>query len=276
MLNKKVSVIITTKNEENVLERLLVSIKKQNYKNFEIIIVDNKSTDKTKIIAKKFSKKVYDFGPERSAQRNFGAQKAKGDYLLFLDADMELSSKIISSCVKAIESKENIAGVIIPEKSIANNYWSKVKAFERSFYNLNGDPITDAARFFRRKVFKKIGGYDETITGPEDWDLPETIRENGYKIKRINQKIFHYERIPSLKSLFKKKYYYSLSAYRYLEKHKIPIIGPKTIYFLRPVFMKNWQKLVKNPALSFGLLIMLIVEIMGGGLGYLIGRIKRV
>ncbi len=269
-----ISVIITTKNEEKVLGRLLESLRKQKYNNKEIILVDNKSTDNTLKIAKKFTRKVYTFGPERSAQRNFGARKAAGEYLLFLDADMELDAKVLFYCIKNIKSDASIGGLVIPEKSVAANFWEKVKAYERSFYNESGDVITDAARFFRSEVFNKAGGYDESITGPEDWDLPERIRKMEYKIGRINAKIYHYERIPSLYSLVRKKFYYAKLAHKYLEKQNISLVSSKTIYFLRPVFYKKWKKLIANPILTVAMFFMFGCEMAGGLVGYLSGRIN--
>ena len=268
-----VSIIVTTRNEEANIGRLLSSIINQTYKDLEIIVVDNKSSDRTLEIAKKHTKNVYIKGPERSAQRNFGAKKAKGDFLFFLDADMELTSKVIEDCVRKVSS-EKLDGVVIPEESKWINFWGKVKAYERSFYSEKGDPITDAARFFSRRIFNKVGGYDESITGPEDWDLPDRIREVGYKIGRSSEKIYHHEQEISLKILFKKKFYYGLNAHKYLSKHNIPVFSPKTIYFLRPLFYKSWIKLVQHPILALAMTCMLFVELFGGGLGYVVGRIK--
>lgn len=270
-----VSVVIPTKNEQDVIGRPIKSVKKQIYQNIEIILVDNNSSDKTQEIARRLGAKVYDFGPERSAQRNFGAKKAKGDYLLFLDADMELSKDVIEECVNLIERDAKIGAVTILEESRAKNFWEKAKAFERSFYNIAGDEITDAARFFKRQVFEKLGGYDETITGPEDWDLTDRIKRSGYKIGVCKEVIYHYERIPNLFSLLKKKYYYGLKSHRYLEKQKVPLFSPKTIYFLRPVFYKNYKKLLAHPLLSLGMIFMLSLEMVAGGLGFLVGKVKR-
>lgn len=271
-----VSVIITTKNEEKIIKRLLLSLQKQSFENFEVILVDNNSTDATKEIALEFTSKVFNRGPERSTQRNYGAKKSRGEYLLFLDADMELSRNVLKQYVDLVEKDPALGEVVIPEVSVANKFWEKVKAFERSFYNKEGDEITDAARFFKKTVFKKAGGYDETITGPEDWDLPETIKKFGFKVGRIKAVIYHHERIESPFSLAKKKYYYALKAHRYLEKHQISAISPKTIYFLRPVFYKNIDKIISHPVLSLGMIIMLSLELIGGGLGYLVGRIKKI
>lgn len=272
-----VSVIIPTHNESDVIARNLHALKSQDYPYLEIIVVDDGSTDATAEIARKDTQFVYKRShAERSVQRNFGATKSRGKYLLFLDADMELTSSVIRECVKAAESDPRIGAVAIPEQPIANNYWEKVKAFERSFYSDYGDPDTDAARFFPKKLFIQAGGYDETITGPEDWDLPETIVKMGYKVGRISSRIMHYERIPSLLRLIKKKFYYGLSSHLYFKKHNLSIVGPKTIYFLRPIFYKNWRRLISNPGLMAGMFLVLTLEQLFGGLGYLVGRLKHV
>lgn len=273
--DKLVSVIITTKNEAEVIDNLIQSLKRQTYKDLEIILIDNNSKDNTVRIAKKLGVKIYNFGPERSAQRNFGANKANGKFLFFLDADMKLSQAVVEECVKMCVSDKKIGALFVPEISVASNFWEKVKAFERSFYNEEGDNITDAARFFRRESFEKSGGYDETITGPEDWELTGRIKTFGYKTGRVRSVIHHYERINSLFSLVKKKFYYGLRSYRYLSKQDVPAISPKTIYFLRPVFYKHFDKIIAHPILSIGMFIMLTMELFAGGSGYLIGKVKK-
>lgn len=273
-MNKLVSVIITTRNEEKVLGKLLLSIRKQTYKKKEVILIDNNSTDGTITIAKKMGIKIFNFGPERSAQRNFGVRKAQGEYILFLDADMELTKNVIKECIKLIRIDKEISGINIPEIAVGVRFWEKVKAFERSFYNKEGDSITDAVRFFQRKVLKRIGGYDEAMTGPEDWDITDRLRKNGFRIGRIKAKIYHYERIPSILTLMKKKFYYALDVHKYIEKQKISIFSPKTIYFLRPVFYRNSDKIIAHPLLFLGMIFMLSIEITAGALGYFIGRIR--
>lgn len=259
-----VSVIITTKNEKDVIEDSLKSIRSQTYPFVEIIVVDNNSQDDTKAIAKKYTSLVFNKGPERSAQRNFGAQKGKGEYLLFLDADMELTPTVIEECVKITQSS-SFGGVIIPEKSFGKGFWAKVKAYERSFYV--GDQTIEAARFYSKKVFNEIGGFDEEITGPEDWDFSERVSKK-YKLGRIKSLIMHNEKELSLWKLIKKKYYYGKKTKVYLSKNKISIISPKTIFFLRPVFYKNPKKIIFHPSLFCAMMIMLFAELAAGGIGY--------
>jgi glycosyltransferase involved in cell wall biosynthesis len=71
----RVSVIVPTKNSQQYLARCLASIKKQKHNDIEIIVVDNNSSDKTKAIARKYTNLVFNKGPERSSQRNFGVRK---------------------------------------------------------------------------------------------------------------------------------------------------------------------------------------------------------
>lgn len=273
---KLVSIIIPAYNEEANIERLLLSIKNQKYKDIEAIVVDDGSKDKTVQIARKSGAKVYSRKHlERSRQRNFGARMARGDYFLFLDADMELTEDVVRECIELASKSKEIGAIIIPEESVAENYWEKVKAFERSFYNEDGDTTTDAARFFTRRAFEVVGGYDEKITGPEDWDLPDMIRKAGFEIGRVMAVIKHYERIKGPLHVAKKKFYYGLKTHRYLKKHGVPWVGPKTVYFLRPVFYKKYYKLLQHPLLSVGLFVMLTFELFFGGAGFLIGKIQN-
>lgn len=270
-----VSAVVTTKNEQDVISRLISSIKRQSYKRIELIVVDNDSSDDTSKIVKKMGAKLFNYGPERSAQRNYGVINSKGEYFLILDADMELQANVVNECVELISRSPKMGEIIIPEKSIGKNFWEKVKAFERAIYDKEGNEETDAARFFTREAFNKVGGFDETITGPEDWDFPESIKKAGFKVGRIKSYIYHYERIPSIWTLLKKKYYYALKSHRYLQKNDISIFSPKTIYLLRPVFYKNLSTLIKNPVLTIGMIVMLISEQVAGGLGYLVGKISN-
>lgn len=96
---KTLSIIIPTKNSSAHLEELLRSIAKQTVKAHEVMVVDNYSVDNTISIASSFGIKVFQKGPERSAQKNFGALKANGDYLLFLDSDTHISPRLVEDCL---------------------------------------------------------------------------------------------------------------------------------------------------------------------------------
>ena len=286
-----VSVIITTRNEEKNIKNILDSILFQTYKNIEIIVVDNNSIDKTKkvvssIIAKNSSPVIaskakqsqiyfYNKGPERSAQRNFGAKKAHGEYVLFLDADMLLTQKVISSCVNLAESYQVLDAVIIPEKSFGEGFWAQCKALERSFYV--GVDWMEAARFYRKEVFEKLGGYDVDQTGTEDFDLPQRLKAKygGKSIGRVKEYILHNEGRLSLLGTMKKKYYYAktLDKYNKIDSNKklftkqSGLLDRYILYFSKP------QELISHPIVGIGMLVMKTMEFMSGGLGYILSSI---
>jgi glycosyltransferase involved in cell wall biosynthesis len=269
----RISVVITTRNEEAVLPTLLESLASQTYPHLEAIVVDNDSTDRTKVVARRYTPLVFNYGPERSAQRNFGARQATGDYLLFLDSDMELAATVVAECLDAMQmsgdtgaSESGIGGVIIPEISYGVGHWARVKAFERSFYS-NDDAI-ESARFFDRQVFKIVGGYDESLTGPEDWDLSERVR-GRYRIARITAVIRHNERRPTLLRSARKSYYYAQNVNILLSKHHMSAISGRTVYFLRPAFYRQWRRLLSHPIMSLSLLILLTVQLVAGGVSFL-------
>ncbi|MBI4136928.1 glycosyltransferase [Candidatus Roizmanbacteria bacterium] len=265
-----VSIIITTKNEETVIADLLYSIQKQTYPNIEVIVVDNNSSDKTVSIAKKFTKQIFNQGPERSAQRNYGARKANGTYLMFLDADMILRKEIVSSSLSRIQ-KDKVGGIIIPEKSFGQGFWTRVKAFERTFYV--GDDSIEAARFFSKKVFNNAGGFDETISGPEDWDLSDRIRKE-YGLSRIAEYIDHNEGRLSLTGLMKKKYYYGLQTHRYMKKNSLSPASSKIFFFLRSSYYRSPQKIIKHPFMYGMMFFMLLCEFVAGTAGFIVGKLK--
>lgn len=269
--NPLVSVLVHTKNSERTILEHLKSIKNQTYKNIEIIFVDNNSKDNTVKIARKCITKIYNFGPERSAQRNFAAKKATGDYYLVPDSDMILDNGVVKECVSKIKEDTQIKGIILCEKTKGIGFWAKCKSLERSCYA--GDDNIEAARFFEKKVFWEMNGYDEKLTGPEDWDLPQRIRKK-YKIERIKSGVVHDEGKVTIATLVKKKYYYAKKLPQYFKKHSIKITSIQTVYILRPAFYKNWRLLFRNPIISCGMIVMLSLEQVAGFFGFLTASIS--
>jgi len=256
MESYEVSIVLTTRNEARHIGSCLESIKKLNYPQdkIEIIVVDNSSVDNTKEIALRYTDKVYNFSPERSAQRNFGVRQAQGKYILYLDADMLLSERILQECVEKCE-KEDCLALYIPERIIGRGYWVKVRDFERSFYN---STCIDAARFIRKNVFSKIGGFDESLTGPEDWDFDRRIRVAG-KVCAVDSVIYHQEGDFNLSRYLNKKGYYAQTLDKYIQKwgRQDEIIKKQLGLWYRffGVFLENgkWKKLLRHPALSLGM-----------------------
>jgi glycosyltransferase involved in cell wall biosynthesis len=211
-----VSVIIATKQEEKHIWKCISFVKKQSFPQdeIEIIVIDNYSSDKTVQIAKHFTKKVFTKGPERSAQRNFGVSKAHGTYILYLDADMYLSRRVIQECVAKMQKNPKLVGLFIRESIKGDGYFGAVRRFERAFYN---GTVIDGLRFFKKSAFIKVGGFDEKLYACEDWDLDKRIKKLG-PVDFIQEPIYHNDGQVTLKSYLMKKIYYSHNFSEYIHK----------------------------------------------------------
>lgn len=258
MAKPLVSIIIATYNEEKNIELLLESCQLQNYKNLEIIVVDStKTTDRTSEMAKKMEVKVYKYGNERSVQRNFGVSKANGENVLILDADMKLSPTVVLECVNT-----HCDAVIIPEKSYGESYWARCKALERNCYI--GDSEIEAARFFKKQLFLRVGGYNPDMISGEDWDLHGRIKVLT-KVGRTKSVLFHNEGKMTLLGNLKKKIYYSQKSAAYIQEN---VSGFKQVflYIFRPAYFRNWKALLGDPTHFVGFLIMKFLEFFAGGM----------
>lgn len=268
-----VSVIVPTRNSHATLEACLRSIAQQTYQHIEIIVVDRDSTDNTKAIAQQFTPHVYNRGPERCAQRNYGVRMSSGQYVAIIDSDMELTPGVIAACVATVQAGIDTKGVIIPEESFGQGFWAQCKRLERSFYV--GVDWIEAARFFDKSVFMQLGGYDENLVSGEDWEFSQRVAAR-YRIGRINDFINHNEGRLQLLKTMRKKVYYAGQFKRYIatsrqtetaEHGKQPtgiVLRRFGLYFAHPA------KLFKRPHYGLGMLFMKVCEFGSGSVGYLL------
>lgn len=180
----KLSIVIPTLNEEAYLPGLLESIAAQDWKEYEIIVSDAGSSDRTVEIARSYGAKVV-VGPRRGPGygRNRGAEAAQGEFLLFLDADVRLPKKdFLREAVKEFEQRGlGAAGFYIRawDGNLGHRllfllgnvlFWTTQKV----------DPhVPGWAIFVRKELHQKIGGFDETPTFREDHDYINRIRPSG-------------------------------------------------------------------------------------------------
>ncbi len=253
-----VSIIIPTRNSSCHLPTLLKSIADQNFTRVESLIVDNKSEDKTLQIAKKYKLKIIScegIPPQVAKQRNMGASESKGDYLFFMDHDMELSDNFLNDFSKEILKNDTDAWYI-HEKIISNSkILSIVRNFEAGF--IDGTVIS-AARMIKREVFFPVGGFDESLSGgPSDWDLNNRLKLKNAKFAIFKRIIYHHEENLSFKNYIFKKTSYIKGGEKYKRKWKEAdnnvyrtIVNRQygTYYRLIGVFIENakWKKLLKN------------------------------
>lgn len=175
------SIITPTLNEENFLPSLLESIKRQSFLDHEIIIADAGSKDKTIEIAKKYCCQIVKGGLPAKG-RNEGAKVAKGDLLLFLDADVILPEEFFNKVLKEFkERKLDAASFCLDSQSKSQ----REKILLNFFYNW---PIIifekilshgTQAVLVKKEIFEKVKGFDENIKFGEDHNFVRRIRKIG-------------------------------------------------------------------------------------------------
>lgn len=176
------TIVIPTKDEELFLPLLLESIKKQTFQPSEIIVADAQSSDRTREIARSFGAKVVEGGPVAIA-RNRGAEHAKTDLILFLDADVELRDRefLEKSVGEMLARKLGLATCdVFP---LSERY---VDHFLHKAYNVYvrvwGSVFPHApgfCMFVRRELHEKLGGFDESVVFCEDHDYAGRFRSVG-------------------------------------------------------------------------------------------------
>lgn len=174
------SIIVPTFGEEKYLPLLLESIRNQNFKDYEIIVADNGSRDRTVEIAKSYGCRVTGGGLPAKG-KNEGARLAKGELFLFLDADTILVENSLEKIIEEFKKRDlDIAGFLL--RPING------KIFPRNLLNLFYNwPVLVFERFFphtsqilvKRNLFQKIGGFDEEIKFCEDHSFSRKAKKFG-------------------------------------------------------------------------------------------------
>lgn len=265
-----ISVIIPTKNSEKFLEKCLQSIKNQNYKKIEIIVVDNDSEDSTKEIAKKYTDKVFNQGPERSAQVNFGVDHSSGDYVYKVDSDFTLDREVVTQCVERVQ--EGFDAVVVHNSPDVRVSWiAKVRKFEVDMYKY--DITHSSARFVKKEVYQNVGGFNEKITAGEDYDFQNKLNRAEFKTGFIDAEALHLGEPKSFWKHMKKYYDYGKNFVNYAQENKKE--SSKQLGFFRNVYVKNWKKFFRFPFLGVGFIFYNFFKFGFGGWGYLMSKKKN-
>ena len=182
----KISIVISVFNEAGSIKNCLDSLLKQELKDYEIIVINDGSTDRTTEILQEYrnEKKILlleqkHLGP--GAARNLGAKEATGEILVFVDADMEFDRNFVKKLVGSIE-KGKVVGTFSKEEYLLNkkNKWAR-------FWNINlgrppekmhKDDYPDTQPVFRairKSEFDRVNGFDTKIGYTDDWSLSRKL-----------------------------------------------------------------------------------------------------
>ncbi|MCD4694407.1 glycosyltransferase family 2 protein [bacterium] len=200
----KVSVIIPTYNRADFLREAINSVLKQSFKDFELIVVDDGSTDNTKKIVLDFQERderikyYYQKNSGGAASpKNFGIKKSSSDLIAILDSDDKWLSQKLEKQINFLEVNQGVDFIacdyFLVSKRSAKKDLVKIIRVKNVLENvLMRDYIgPGSGMIYRKKVFDVIGGFDEKLKSGQDWDM--RIRLAGkFKFDFINEPLFYY------------------------------------------------------------------------------------
>jgi glycosyltransferase involved in cell wall biosynthesis len=200
MLEELVSVIIPHYNDSIFIERCINSVKKQTYKNIEIIVVDDCSNAEHVLnlfnLKKKFSFLIVelDINKGQANAKNIGVAKSSGNVIAFIDSDDYVEENFINDCVLSLRSNQMIKAVstnLIMEDLRTGN---KIKfkptgGMARDFIRCNAGT---GYLVMERSIFESVGGFNITFRGWEDWDFNIRLLRNGGLFYVIDKFSYHY------------------------------------------------------------------------------------
>jgi len=205
----RLSIVVIALNEEDYISNLLDSLKIQTFKDFEVILVDGQSTDKTVDVAKKYSQ-YFDLNiivaDKRGTgyQRNLGVKNSKYEDVVFFDADNVLPVNFLEKTIEFVENNKAdcITGIYKP---LEPSLYTKVSMFIHNIYVISQkkrSPVaTGTFMYFKKSVFNDVNGFDETILYGEDSDIVKRAVEKGYKFEVMENPKSHFSLEDTMKTV---------------------------------------------------------------------------
>ena len=244
---KKITIMIPAHNEESGIKASIEAAIKTKYKNKEIIVIDDKSTDNTYAIAKEFSDKGLikllhrkQASGSKASALNYGFAYATGDLILCMDGDTLLDESSLQNAVNYFDDKEvkAVSGnvKILSGDDGVTNTLTKSQAYEyliaielgRSFTSILNILLVISGAFgiFRREIFSGTGKFDkDTIT--EDFDLTLKVRKTRGKIPFVRSSIARTYCPNNWKAWIKQRQRWAHGQMQTLKKHKDLMLSSK-------------------------------------------------
>ena len=240
-----VSVVMTVRNVEKYIADCLISILDQTFNSFEIVVIDDLSSDSTKnIILDLNDKRIRYYRNEKwlglPISRNRGIRRARGAYLFFTDGDCAVSKDWITKGLEYLKDPSCLAveGRII---YVSKNY--KPTFSDHVMENRNGGNFMTGNMAYKRTVFENVGCFDEKLSYFEDRDLALRIIKNcNGKIRFNPEMIVYHPRVV----LTPKKYIETAATIRY-RVHLFEKFGEKNFMLWRIFFPTNLIKILFPP-----------------------------
>lgn len=192
-----VSVVIPAYNMEAFIAETLDSVLASDYPNFEVVVVDDGSSDNSYAIAQGYAKRdkrVRVLRKENggvSSARNMAISQARGELILPVDSDNIIEPTLISKAVKRLTSSSDIK-VVVPTSDF---FGEKTGIWRLPPFNLNllaRKNIMDNCALYRKSEWQRVGGYCEQIVTREDWAFWISILKDGGRVEILPEILHHY------------------------------------------------------------------------------------
>lgn len=216
------SIIIPMHNEEKTINKLLDSIFNSDFKDYEVIVVDDKSNDKSVEIAKRYKVKIIKnkINLGSAGSRNRGAKEAKGKVLVFLDADTVVHKDALERINKWFKRKDvNVLNGVYSKDSINRGFFPEYKALwdYYGWLNIKSDVVSTfepRCGAIRKKLFNEVKGFNEKYSGAsvEDIDFGYKVLEKSRIYYDMNIQVdHHFDSFKKVvKNFFKRSYLWML------------------------------------------------------------------
>jgi glycosyltransferase involved in cell wall biosynthesis len=205
-MRNNVSVLLTIRNAEKYIELCLRSLLNQTYNNFNIIIVDDLSNDKTKEIIEKFKdQRIVYLRNEKllglSASRNKCLEHATGDYVFFTDGDCIVSENWIA---EGIEKLKTSACVGVEGKTYYVSKEYKATRSDDVVENINGGQYPTCNMAYLKKALNTLGGFDVRYFYMEDRDLALRVKRTGKILFNPKMIVYHQKKTLTWREFMRK------------------------------------------------------------------------
>ncbi len=197
----KISVVIPCHNQGKFIIEAVESVKVQTFKDFEVIIVDDGSTETE---TKKIFQEIPALYPEVklvrqenkgiAAARNAGISVARGEFFLPLDADDTIEPAMLEKCFEVLRNDSKL-GFAYAAVRYFGDFEAVWRPREYNFFDLLQANQLTATALVRKKAWEEAGGYDEEMRGGyEDWEFWINLGSRGWFGKLISEPLFNYRR----------------------------------------------------------------------------------
>ncbi|QPJ84751.1 glycosyltransferase family 2 protein [Sarcina sp. JB2] len=203
-MNKLVSIIIPTYNREKLIQRSIDSVLNQTYKNIEIIIVDDNSTDNTYKVIKSYMEKYsfikyikHSVNKGACVARNTGIKVAKGYYIAFLDSDDEWTENKLEKSTLIFEKEKSIgivySNMYLIDCKTGKSKIHKSKKYRDNYYGLLCENIIGSTSLIivKKEIFDDVGMFKEGLVSCQDWDFYINVAQK-HKIAKIDEPLLKY------------------------------------------------------------------------------------